>query len=209
MTYLSKNCIDDGNEHHRGGRTIRTMANESDNPWKKLESEIVYKNRWYSVRRDTVIQPDGKPGEYNVIEGQDGVFVIALDEDENIHFIQKYRYTTDIYSLEVPAGGVERGEDVLAAAKRELQEELGMTAKNWTAHGKFQVENAYMSNFGHVFVARGLSEGGEHDRLAEGINKTKKMPIKRALQAIQAGEITDSQSITALTLVALGLGSLG
>src|SRR5882757_1211856 len=107
------------------------MPNDSNNPWKKLTSEIVYKNNWYSVRRDKVIRPDGKPGEYNVIEALNGAFILALDESERIQFIRKYRYATDVYSLEVPAGGIEPSEDPHTAAKRELQEELGVTAQEW------------------------------------------------------------------------------
>lgn len=184
------------------------MTKESDNPWQKLESETVYENKWYSVRRDKVIRPDGKPGEYNVVEALDGAFVLALDEDERIQLIRKYRYATDIYSLEVPAGGIEIDEDPLAAAKRELQEELGLAAGHWRQLGKFQAENAYINNFGIVFVATELSEVGTDDRLAEGINKTEKLPVREALQMIQSGEMTDSQSISALTLLALDLGHL-
>lgn len=182
------------------------MANQSDNPWVKLGSEVVYKNKWYSLRRDEVIRPDGRPGEYNVIEALDGAFIVAFDENENVQLIKKYRYTTNIYLLEVPAGGIEVGEDPLDAAKRELQEELGLTAKDWKSLGKFQAENAYINNFAHVFIARNLSEAGKHDRLAEGINKTEKMSMQQVLRMIKAGEITDSQSMSALMLVALELG---
>jgi 8-oxo-dGTP pyrophosphatase MutT (NUDIX family) len=182
------------------------MTNQSDNPWKKLDSKIVYQNRWYSVRCDKVIRPDGKPGEYNVVQALDGAFVIALDETERIQLIRKYRYTTDMYSLEVPAGGIEKGETPLTGAKRELQEELGLTAQEWKEAGKFQAENAYINNFGWIFIARGLKSGTEDDRLAEGINKTERVTIQEAMQLIKSGEITDSQSITALTLAAFALG---
>jgi 8-oxo-dGDP phosphatase len=182
------------------------MANGSDNPWKKLKSEVVYKNKWYSVRRDEVIRPDGKPGEYNVVQALNGAFIVALDETDRIRLIRKYRYTTGIYSLEVPAGGIEPGENPLAAAKRELQEELRLTAQDWKEVGKFQAENAYINNFGFIFIARGLSAADHDDRLAEGINKTETLTIKEALQMVKSGEITDSQSISALTLAAFELG---
>lgn len=184
------------------------MTHESDNPWQKLNSEIAYKNKWYSVRRDEVIRPDGTPGQYNVIEALNGAFVLAIDQDECVQLIRKYRYTTDIYSLEVPAGGIDAGEDPLAAAKRELREELGLAAVHWRQIGKFQAENGYMNNFGVVFVATELSEVGQDDRLIEGINKTEKISVKEALRMIKAGEITDSQSVSALTLLALELNAL-
>jgi len=184
------------------------MVDNSDNPWKKLKSETVYKNKWYSVRRDEVIRPDGELGEYNVVEALDGAFVLALDEADRIQLIRKYRYTTNIYSLEVPAGGIEHGEDPLTAARRELQEELGLVAQDWKEIGKFQAENAYINNFGMVFIARSLSTTNQDDRLAEGINKTEKLTIKEALQLVRSGEITDSQSISALTLSAFELGCI-
>lgn len=182
------------------------MTDKSNNPWKKLKSEIAYKNKWYSVRHDEVVRPDGKPGEYNVVEALNGAFVIAIDEAKHIHFIRKYRYTTDVYSLEVPAGGIEATEDPLTAAKRELQEELGLVARDWKQIGKFQGENAYMNHFCYVFIVRGLDAAGTDDRLAEGINKTEKLTIQGALQAVKSGEITDSQSISALMLAAFELG---
>lgn len=109
----------------------------------------MYKNNWYSVRRDSVITPDGKPGEYNVVEALDGAFVIAIDDAGRIQFIRKYRYTTDVY---------------------------------W--------------------------QTGKNDQLAEGINKTEKLTIKEALDKIKSGEITDSQSMSALLLAAFDLGYL-
>jgi 8-oxo-dGTP pyrophosphatase MutT (NUDIX family) len=179
---------------------------QSNNPWTKLGSEIVYENKWYRLRRDKVLTPDKKQGEYNVIEAADGAFVIALDNNENVQLIRKYRYATDTYSLEVPAGGINPDEQPLDAAKRELQEELGMRADSWQSVGRFQAENAYINNFVHVFIARDLDYVGQHDQLAEGINKTEKMPYKDVLQLIKNGEITDSQSMSALFLAALHLG---
>ena len=184
------------------------MTKESENPWQKLASETVYTNNWYSVRRDNVIRPDGKPGEYNVIEAHDGVFILAVDTDKQLQLIRQYRYTTDVYSLEVPAGGIEQGEDPLTAAKRELQEELGLVAGQWRQLGKFQAENAYMNNFGIVFVATELSDVGHDDRLAEGIDKTEKISVEEVLRMIKSGEITDSQSITAIALLALDAGRI-
>lgn len=134
--------------------------------------------------------------------------MLALDHDKRIQLIRKYRYTTDTYSLEVPAGGIDLGEDPLVAAKRELREELGVEAGQWRQLGKFQAENGYMNNFGIVFVATGLSDVGQDDRLAEGINKTEQKTIEEALHLVKASKITDSQSISALTLLALDLSIL-
>jgi 8-oxo-dGTP pyrophosphatase MutT (NUDIX family) len=183
------------------------MAGNSDNPWKKIKSEVVYKNKWYSVRRDEVITPSGEPGEYSVIVETDAVFIVAMDDDKNIHLVGLYRYPTDVYSIEVPAGNTD-GEEPLVAARRELQEETGLAAEQWTHLGKFQSDNGKTTSFGHVFLARGLRDTKTHDQEAEGIKEVQKVPLAQALGMIRNGVITDAQSIAAITHVALYMQTL-
>lgn len=174
------------------------------NRWKTLSSETVHKNRWYSVRKDTVITPDGKSGEYNVIERGDAVFIVALDANENIHLIGLYRYPTNMYSLEVPAGGCD-GQDPLEAAKRELHEEAGLRAAKWTLLGKLQSANGLLDELGHTYLATELSDTETNEQVEEGIAEHITVPIAQALSLIESGEITDCQSIAAITLAFLHL----
>ena len=180
------------------------MVDKSVNPWKTLKSEIVYKNKWYSVRRDEVITPSGKPGEYNVVQEPDAVFVAAIDSDNNLHLVGTYRYTTDMYSLEVPAGNSD-GEEPLKAAKRELKEETGLIADEWTSLGRFQLENGKAGSFGHVFLAQKLTLTQDNDQEAEGIKEVRKVSFAVALTMIKDGRITDCQSIATITYAALFL----
>ncbi|MDB5175474.1 MAG: hydrolase [Candidatus Saccharibacteria bacterium] len=181
------------------------MKDSHKNPWKTLTSEVVHRNRWYSVRKDTVIMPSGEQGEYNVIDHDDAVFIVALDDDMQIYLIGLYRYPTDMYSLEVPAGGSD-GEDPLTAAKRELQEETGLLAKDWKLLSKLQSANGFLNEFAHIFLATGLQVTDDHKQAAEGITELQKIPLKTTLSMIQSGEITDCQSIAAICLAALHLG---
>jgi 8-oxo-dGTP pyrophosphatase MutT (NUDIX family) len=181
------------------------MAKAHNNPWKKLSSEVVHENKWFSVRRDAVITPDGKPREYNVIQQTDAVFIVAMDEDQRIRLVGLYRYTTDMYSLEVPAGNTD-GQDPLLAAKRELQEETGLTAKTWRMLGKCQAANGVLNEFCYIFLAQGLIDTEKHQQKEEGITEAFSVSLVKALAMIKSGEITDSQSIVAITYAALDAG---
>lgn len=183
------------------------MKDIRKNPWKTLASEVVHKNRWYSVRKDTVIMPNGEQGEYNVIDHEDAVFIVALDEGNQVYLIGLYRYPTNMYSLEIPAGASD-GEDPLVAAKRELQEETGLAAKEWKLLGRLQSANGFLNEFAHIFLASDIRTVGAHEQEAEGITMLKKVPFEKALSMIRSGEITDSQSVAAITLAGMHLGIL-
>ena len=170
------------------------MQADHTNPWKTLDSTVVHKNKWYSVRKDTVITPSGLQGEYNVVVGNDAVFIVALDEHENVCLVGLYRYPTNTYSLEIPAGSTD-GQDPLEAAKRELCEEAGLAAETWKLLGKVQSANGLLSEFGYVYLATHLSKVGNDEQAQEGIDKQQNVPFDDIMQMIKAGGITDGQSM--------------
>lgn len=173
-------------------------------PWKKLSSEIVYQNKWYSIRKDKVIRPDNKEGEYNVLVGSAAVFIVALNEKQEIILINSYRYPTERFSIEVPAGGVE-DEEPIDAAKRELEEETGMVAKKWTPLGEFQMANGYSNGMGYTFLAEELTETGNNKQAEEGILGIQKATFLEVFQMIKSGEITDGKTIVAISMAAIKL----
>ena len=107
----------------------------TENPWKTLESRLVYSNPWISVREDQVIRPDGQNGIYSVVETRIATGVVALTPERDVYLVGQYRYPTEMYSWEIIQGGADEDEEPLAACKRELQEEAGLIAKDWTPLG--------------------------------------------------------------------------
>lgn len=173
--------------------------------WTTRATRTVYENPWIHVREDQVTGPHGD-GIYGVVRMQHpAVFVIALDDDERVCLVELDRYTTG-RSIEVPAGGSD-GEDPLLAAQRELREETGVTASDWQYLGRMNALNGIADAPEHVYLARGLSmtdaSASQHE---EGIDAVRWVPFAEALALVSDGEITDGETIAALAFAGIRLG---
>ena len=102
------------------------------NPWQTLAVREVYDNPWIRVTAEDVIKPSGGPGIYGKVSFKNiACAIIPLANNGDTWLVGQYRYTLDVYSWEVPMGGVSRDDDLLTGAKRELKEETGLSAGRW------------------------------------------------------------------------------
>lgn len=188
--------------------------------WQTHRSAIVYENPWIRVREDAVTRPDGGAGVYGVVEvRQPAVFVVPVTEEDEVVLVEVERYPIRSRSLEVPAGGSD-GEDPLVAARRELREETGMLAGRWQSLGPVFSLNGVCRAPGHVFLARDLRPAGTPDHTGadgangadgqaeEGIVGTHRLPWSRVLDLVRDATITDNESIAALMRAAIVLGRI-
>jgi len=169
-------------------------------PYQTTFSQIVWSCPWYSVRRDEIVTPDGRPGVYNVVVAKPAVWIIPVTDQGEIVLIYTYRYAVNEWCWEIVAGGLQEGKSVRETAVSELREEIGGIARDWQFLGRFYTANGFSSEEGHYFLATGvaLSEPTAHESTE--VLEIHPLPIAEVLRMARAGEITDSPSVTALLL---------
>jgi 8-oxo-dGTP pyrophosphatase MutT (NUDIX family) len=178
-------------------------AEEIKNPWTTLSGEEKYDNRWIKVTEYQVLNPSGGKGIYGKVHFKNtAIGILALDNDMNTWLVGQYRYTLDAWSWEIPEGGGPHGEPPIDAAKRELQEETGLTAKKWTEILQFHTSNSVTDEFGYAYLAEDLAEGEKSLEDTEADMKVWKLPLREALKMVEEGKITDSISVMAILRVA-------
>ena len=177
------------------------------NNWKKLTSKVVHTNPFFTVKEEEVIRPDKSRGIFYIIEQNNSVMIVPLTKSCEIYLIHLYRYPTKMYSWEVPGGAMETN-DVIGSAKKELREETGLISHDWQILGNYQAMNGCINKTGFILLAKNVVETDENKQAEEGIIRMKKVTFKTAVEMIRKGEVTDSHTVTALTLTGLSLGLL-
>lgn len=171
--------------------------------WQTLDSKVLYENDWMQVREDRVINPGGGKNDYGHVHFKNrAVAILPLDEDDNTWIVGQDRYTLGEWSWELPMGGAPLDERPQIAAKRELREETGLVASDWTELMQLHPSNSITDEVGIVFIARGLSEGQTEFEETENL-EIRKLPLADAVKMAVSGEITDAISVAALLRMAL------
>ena len=176
-----------------------TLDHDSTAPFEVVDSTEVGRQWNISLRRDRVRWPDGTEADYRVVEGPDSVFVVPYSQSGDTVLVRQWRHSWAATAWEVPAGTLEPGEDPLACAQRELGEEAGLMAGEWTWLGITR-GTALVTGRQHLYLARGLRRVYERDMIV------REVPFLTALDAAISGEIEHAGSISALVRAARVLG---
>jgi 8-oxo-dGTP pyrophosphatase MutT (NUDIX family) len=171
-----------------------------ENPWRTTASRVAYENAWIRVREDSVIRPDGSPGIYGVVEIRPSVGIVAVNARDEVALVGQWRYALNRHSWEIPRGGSAPEEEVLAAAQRELAEEVGAKAARWEVLGPVDVCNGVANDVQTLYLATELSETAMNLDVEEDIVVEWK-PFAEAVAMAMDGRITEVCSIAALLMV--------
>ncbi len=160
----------------------------------QVDSQLAYDGNFLKVRRDTVRLPDGKTASREFILHPGAVVVLPMFDDGSVLLERQFRYPMDRVFLEFPAGKIDPGEDRLACAKRELQEETGYTASDWQFVCTIHNAIAYSDEFLDIYLARGLTAGARKLDEEEFL-ETFRAPLADVLAWVREGKITDVKTV--------------
>jgi len=164
----------------------------------EISSETVFEGALLHVRKDVVRLPNGKQSIREYIEHPGAVVVLALLDSGKLLFERQFRYPLRRVFLELPAGKIDAGEDILLTAQRELLEETGYVAREWQHLGVMHPCIGYSDERIEIFVARGLHLTGEKQLDHNEFLDVLELSAEEARAAVLEGGITDAKTITAL-----------
>lgn len=168
-------------------------------PFELIKSEPLFQGRAFRIRRDWLKTPDGRETKFDIVEHGGSVIVVPIDEQGNILFVRQYRHAAGTDLLELPAGTRDGGEPYEVCAAREMREETGMAAGKLEHIGDFYLAPGYSTEFMAVFLAANLS----HDPLEadeDEFLQVEKIPMKKAIEMAERGDVPDAKSLAALFL---------
>ena len=162
-----------------------------------LSSQTIYDGRAVRLRVDTVQMPGGRQTTREIVEHSDCVAVIALDSDDNVLLVNQFRKPVEKELLEIPAGGIEPGEDPVTTVCREMGEETGYLPRKVDRLGGFYSTPGYCTEYLHLYLATDLTPNQLYAEDTESIRLVR-VPVSQVSSLISSGSICDAKSIAGL-----------
>lgn len=171
----------------------------------RQDSAVMYRGDFIEVRKDAVRLPDGKHGSREYIVHPGAVAVLALLDNGNLVMERQFRYAPQREFIELPAGKIDLGEEILLTAQRELLEETGYVAAEWTHLATTWPCIGYADERIEYFLARGIAHQGR--KLDDGeFLEVFELSLADALEWVRTGKINDSKTIVGLFWLEKHLG---
>ena len=173
---------------------------------KQISSEDIFDGVILHVKRDRVTLSNGSATVREVIRHIGAVCVIPVTDDNRVIMERQFRYPLNRVILEIPAGKLDTpDEDRLSAIKRELREETGYIADEWTELGDFHPAPAYSDEYITMYMARGLHKGERHLDEDEFLD-VYTIPLADLVKDVMAGTLSDAKTQVCILKAARILG---
>ena len=166
---------------------------------KTLSSQLIYDGQIVKLRVDTVRIPGGRETTREIVEHSDCVAIVAIDADDNVLLVKQFRKAVEKELLEIPAGGIDRGEDPVTAVRREMREETGYLPQKVERLGGFYSTPGYGTEYLHLYLATDLTSSQLFAEDTDSI-KLVRLPISQIPGLIASGSICDAKSIAGLLI---------
>jgi len=164
---------------------------------KTLSSQLIYEGRAVKLRVDTVKMASGRETTREIVEHSDCVAVIAVDDNDNVLLVNQFRKSVDKELLEIPAGGIDPGEDPVTTVRREMREETGYLPQKVERLGGFYSTPGYCTEYLYLYLATDLIPSQLHAEDTENIRLVR-VPVSQIPSLITSGSICDAKSIAGL-----------
>ncbi len=162
-----------------------------------INTQTIASGGMLTVKCDQVRLPNGHVSQREYVMHPGAVVIVPLLPNGNVLLEKQFRYTLHQVFIELPAGKIDVGEDILLTGQRELLEETGYTANNWVKLGLQHPCIGYSDEVIHMYLARGL-KAGNHKRDEDETLEVFEASFDDCLSMIQSGQITDGKTIIAL-----------
>jgi len=166
---------------------------------KTLSSQLIYDGRVVKLRVDTVRMPGGRETRREIVEHIDCVAIVAIDVDDNVLLVKQFRKPVEKELLEIPAGGIDPGEDPATTVRREMQEETGYLPRKVERLGGFYSAPGFCSEYLYLYLATDLTPSQLYAEDTESI-KLVRVPVTQIPSLITSGSICDAKSIAGLLI---------
>ncbi len=163
-----------------------------------ISSRVSYRGPAFWVTTDDVLEPSGVRARRDIVRHSGSVVILAVDDSQGsprVILERQYRHAAGRYLHELPAGRIDEGESELGAAKRELLEETGYSAKSWKRVLRFWASPGFVAEAMSIYLARGLTAGAAQPE-ADEVIELKLVPLEEAVAMVMAGEIRDAKTIS-------------
>jgi len=168
--------------------------------WKRLRRSFELKNPWWTYRREDVLLPSGKQGEYHFVHVLGSSMIVPLIQPDTLLLVNQYRYLANRESLEFPCGSVKEGSTFDETARHELAEETGFRSSDIRSICEFNPYNGVTDEMCRIYIARDLIAVESHPDDTEEFEQVR-LSCSDFEKKVRSGEIWDGMTLAAWALV--------